>query len=568
MHTGIEYHEVSDWITATNTTIVDTADVTYDARNYIELNTGFVTEPGAVFLAFIDGCDTIPPPCDTIGSINISTGINAQGDTLDCIVGEVDPFWKLINNPPIEQPCTNPLANNNINGNAYTVNFPFYNWVNLPNSTAIAPVNGSCHTEFECNNLINTNNEYIPYIFERSFCVSEDDSVNINLDASADDEMYLELWDISNNTIINTMPGNNNFMTAPHNWNINVPLTVGTYALRANLVNTHHVTLGFSVAGNITSLSGRQTIVQDTCCVNNTINVRKILDYDCDGEVSMGDAVGNGWTFELHNSANNIVQTATTNINGELFFNNVLTGNYMIVEIPQPGWVFGTPVSGQKPVTVSPGSSNVVEFYNCPDVPPSGTCCADPCTFFDRVNAPVLTNAPDLGDCTIYLTTVALDSCDQVSIDWGDGNVDGPFPPGNVALSHTYATPGTYEVVMFVEEIGADGNACWEGVSRFEVDATCPIPKQKPQQIVVFQSYPNPFTEQTTITFTLTKDAPVTLLVYDSMGREIAALLDTELMTTGTHEMTFDGTDYPSGVYYYTIQAGDFFGTQKMILTR
>jgi len=194
------------------------------------------------------------------------------------------------------------------------------------------------------------------------------------------------------------------------------------------------------------------------------------------------------------------------------------------------------------------------------------TCCLDSCEFFDRVNAPVLTNAPDLGSCTMDLTTLTLNDCDQVSIDWGDGIVEGPFPAGNVAVSHTYS-PGTYEAIMYVQEIGADGNACWEGVSRFEVQTGC-TGKQPVEEVSVFRNYPNPFTEQTMIEFTLTKDAAVTLLVYDSTGRKIAMLLDTDPITTGRHEVTFDGKNHPPGAYYYTIRAGDFFGTQKMVLVK
>lgn len=85
---------------------------------------------------------------------------------------------------------------------------------------------------------------------------------------------------------------------------------------------------------------------------------------------------------------------------------------------------------------------------------------------------------------------------------------------------------------------------------------------------VTFKNYPNPFTQQTTIEFTLSADAPVTLLVFDSMGRKIASLLNATPTKTGTHQVTFDGTDYPSGVYYYSIRAGAFLGTQKMTLIK
>jgi len=85
---------------------------------------------------------------------------------------------------------------------------------------------------------------------------------------------------------------------------------------------------------------------------------------------------------------------------------------------------------------------------------------------------------------------------------------------------------------------------------------------------VVVKNYPNPFTGHTTIEFTLQSDSAVTLFVSDVTGRQIVALLNNEQQTEGTHQVTFDGNPYPAGMYYYTIQAGEYAGTQKMILVK
>jgi len=82
------------------------------------------------------------------------------------------------------------------------------------------------------------------------------------------------------------------------------------------------------------------------------------------------------------------------------------------------------------------------------------------------------------------------------------------------------------------------------------------------------RNYPNPFTGQTTIEFILTQDTPVTLFVSDVTGKQVAVLLNNNKKTQGTHSVTFDGNNYPAGMYYYTIQAGDLYGTQKMILAK
>jgi len=82
------------------------------------------------------------------------------------------------------------------------------------------------------------------------------------------------------------------------------------------------------------------------------------------------------------------------------------------------------------------------------------------------------------------------------------------------------------------------------------------------------KNYPNPFTGTTTIEFTLKNDSPVTLFISDATGRQIAKLLTGEQQTTGTHQVTFDGNPYPAGMYYYTIQAGEYVGVQKMVLVK
>ncbi len=82
------------------------------------------------------------------------------------------------------------------------------------------------------------------------------------------------------------------------------------------------------------------------------------------------------------------------------------------------------------------------------------------------------------------------------------------------------------------------------------------------------KNYPNPFTGQTTIAFDLPKDTEVTLFVSDMTGKQITRLLEHQPTLKGTHQVIFDGTAYPAGMYYYTIQAGNEVVTQKMMLMK
>jgi len=101
------------------------------------------------------------------------------------------------------------------------------------------------------------------------------------------------------------------------------------------------------------------------------------------------------------------------------------------------------------------------------------------------------------------------------------------------------------------------------------IQELCPANKQETdEEQIAIRNYPNPFIEQTTIEFELSKDTPVSLFVSDAIGRQVEVLLDNEAKVKGTHSATFDGGNYPAGMYYYTIQAGEYAGTHKMILIK
>jgi len=80
-------------------------------------------------------------------------------------------------------------------------------------------------------------------------------------------------------------------------------------------------------------------------------------------------------------------------------------------------------------------------------------------------------------------------------------------------------------------------------------------------------AYPNPFNSSTIISFELQSASFVELVVYDVMGREAARLID-EFKTAGTYEVTFDGSELASGVYFARLNAGEFMQTRKMLLLK
>ncbi|MEW6196948.1 MAG: T9SS type A sorting domain-containing protein [Bacteroidota bacterium] len=80
-------------------------------------------------------------------------------------------------------------------------------------------------------------------------------------------------------------------------------------------------------------------------------------------------------------------------------------------------------------------------------------------------------------------------------------------------------------------------------------------------------NYPNPFNPTTTIKYQLPEAGMVTLKVYDILGKEVAELVN-ETKAAGYYEVSFDASKLTSGVYIYSIHAGKFVESKKMILLR
>jgi hypothetical protein len=88
-----------------------------------------------------------------------------------------------------------------------------------------------------------------------------------------------------------------------------------------------------------------------------------------------------------------------------------------------------------------------------------------------------------------------------------------------------------------------------------------------PGQVMLSQNYPNPFNPATVISYTLPAAGMVTLVVHDLLGRHIADLVG-ESQSAGAHEVIWNASRLPTGLYFCRLVAGGQALTRTMMLIR
>ena len=153
-----------------------------------------------------------------------------------------------------------------------------------------------------------------------------------------------------------------------------------------------------------------------------------------------------------------------------------------------------------------------------------------------------------------------------------NGNITAPN--FHIASTSPAKEAGNPAFVAALNEADMDGENRISGIVDCGADeyyATVgihqPISSDKPSAYSLGQNYPNPFNPMTTITFALPSKSFVSLKVFDALGRDVATLVSEEL-PAGTYSQQWNAPGFPSGVYFYRLQASSTIETKKLILLR
>jgi hypothetical protein len=88
-----------------------------------------------------------------------------------------------------------------------------------------------------------------------------------------------------------------------------------------------------------------------------------------------------------------------------------------------------------------------------------------------------------------------------------------------------------------------------------------------PEEFTLGQNYPNPFNPTTMISYAVPADAKVSLRVYNTLGEQIATLVD-EVVPAGQHQASWNASGLPSGLYFYRLESAGVTMTKRMTLVK
>lgn len=131
-------------------------------------------------------------------------------------------------------------------------------------------------------------------------------------------------------------------------------------------------------------------------------------------------------------------------------------------------------------------------------------------------------------------------------------------------LPNTVAMSMDYHETTGKLRIGTHGRGVWETTI---VTTISNVSNEIVERFELLQNYPNPFNPSTVISFRIPSQQNVKLSVYNSLGKEIAVLVNSKL-SQGKYDVNFDMSGYASGLYFYKLETENFVDTKKMLYVK
>ena len=190
------------------------------------------------------------------------------------------------------------------------------------------------------------------------------------------------------------------------------------------------------------------------------------------------------------------------------------------------------------------------------------------------------TNWAEAGFSRALVTAFAVSGTNLFAGSWSgvflSTNNGASWTDENLGIPTIYNTPhsiasivvhGGYLYAGIPNEDGTSNGGIWRRPLSEMITSVTEKENYIPKGFSLSQNYPNPFNPSTTIRYSLPSSAHVKLTIYNMLGQVVSELVNEE-QPAGWKEVRWDASHYPSGVYFYRLEAGNFSDVKKLLLLK
>ncbi len=321
---------------------------------------------------------------------------------------------------------------------------------------------------------------------------------------------------------------------------------------------------------NITSFSGRLDVQYNKSLtnLNGLSNITSVSSYlFVNNDSSLADLNGlnhittiNG-PLNINNNAllanlDGLNNLTTVGSNLQISGNSQLTSFCGLFPLLNEGGLSGTySVSGN---AIDPTKQEIIDGGACTPMPVElTTFSASVIDNSIELNWHTATEVNNYGfeiERASSQTSPGQDSWEKIGFVKGNGNSNSSR---EYSFTDENVTAGTYSYRL--KQIDNDGSFKYSQI----VEASF----MKPDKFELSQNYPNPFNPSTTIKYSVANAGFVTMKLYNIVGEEVATLINEE-ESAGYYQIKFNASNLASGIYFYTLTAGNFRETKKLVLLK
>jgi len=186
----------------------------------------------------------------------------------------------------------------------------------------------------------------------------------------------------------------------------------------------------------------------------------------------------------------------------------------------------------------------------------------------NNINVPTM--GPFSGTVNFSATVSPPPSSGSITFTWNPSSTLTTFPD-SLIINYTVSSSvplGVYNINV----TGVENSGIRSHTRSFQLVVTNLVGitangSELPNRYELSQNYPNPFNPKTKIEFQILKLGDAKLIVYNALGRKVKTLVN-EQLKPGTYEVEFDGSDYPSGIYFYKLITNEFSSVKKMLMIK